>query len=299
MIDRYLLRYLLAVVDKGSFTKAAAHCGVSQPTLSAGIAKLEAEVGAALLLRSNRRVELTGLGVRWVERARRIERGFTLGEQEARLPDAQSTLRLGVVSSLPSTWMEEALRAARLVGGPYRIEIVEASEKLLLERLDRGRLDVLLTVVRGARSLFSDVIFEEGYGLVLPSDHPLAQKQIINAEEVADSQMIVRRHCEALSATSGHFTARGVRPFMSARTTNDNQALGYVRAGHGLTVMPDCFAGEDIAMARLSGFDLRREIGFFHDRIPEERRHSEALTAIRETLFERHSKLRQAYPHLA
>lgn len=54
-----------------------------------------------------------------------------------------------------------------------------------------------------------------------------------------------------------------------------------------------------IAMACLSGFDLRREIGFVHDRILEERRHSETLTAIRETLLERHARLRQAFPHLS
>ena len=41
MIDRYLLRYFLAVIDHGNFSKAAAQCNVSQPTLSVGIAKLE------------------------------------------------------------------------------------------------------------------------------------------------------------------------------------------------------------------------------------------------------------------
>ena len=41
MIDRYLLRYFLAVIDHGNFSKAAVQCNVSQPTLSVGIAKLE------------------------------------------------------------------------------------------------------------------------------------------------------------------------------------------------------------------------------------------------------------------
>jgi DNA-binding transcriptional LysR family regulator len=41
MIERYLLRYFLAVIDQGNFSRAAAHCHVSQPTLSTGIAKLE------------------------------------------------------------------------------------------------------------------------------------------------------------------------------------------------------------------------------------------------------------------
>ena len=46
MLDRYLLRYFLAVVDQGNFSRAAAHCNVSQPTLSVGIAKLERTLGS-------------------------------------------------------------------------------------------------------------------------------------------------------------------------------------------------------------------------------------------------------------
>ena len=56
MIERYLLRYFLAVIDEGNFSRAAARCGVSQPTLSIGIAKLEQHVGRPLFNRTSRRV---------------------------------------------------------------------------------------------------------------------------------------------------------------------------------------------------------------------------------------------------
>lgn len=281
MIDRYLLRYFLAVVDRGSFTRAAAHCGVSQPTLSVGISRLESEVGTTLLLRNNKRIELTAAGVRWLDRARRIEREFTLAEQETQLSRSRPTLRIGVISTLPSEWMEAAMKEALLADAAYRIEIVEGVEKSLLTQLDRSRLDVLLTVVRATRAKFSEPIYEEPYGLVMPVDHRLAHAETIQAEDVADSAMIVRRHCEALAETSRHFTSRGVRPFMSARLNSDNQAIAYVRAGQGLTVMPFCFADHGVAMARLSGFDITRTIGFVYDRIASERPRSDALEAIR------------------
>lgn len=280
MIDRYLLRYLLAVVDHGNFSRAAAQCGVSQPTLSVGIAKLEAELGRAVFVRSNRRVELTGAGARLVERARRIEREFTLVEQETGGAAPSTRLRLGILSTLPHDWIEAALRRACADAPDERIEIIEAPERALLSQLDRGRLDVLLTVLRPGRTRFAEPLLEEDYRLVLPTDHPLAARDAIAAEEVADSAMIVRRHCEALPETSRYFVSRGVRPFMSARTTSDDQAIGYVRAGLGLTVMPAAFAGRGIAMARLTGFDLRRTIGLVHDRPAGERRASPALDAI-------------------
>ena len=68
MIELYQLRYFLAVVETGGFTHAAKRCRVSQPTLSAGIQKLEAALHVPLFDRSNRRVFLTAAGTRFVER---------------------------------------------------------------------------------------------------------------------------------------------------------------------------------------------------------------------------------------
>jgi DNA-binding transcriptional LysR family regulator len=76
MIDRYLIRYFLAVVEQGNFSRAAAHCNVSQPTLSVGIAKLEKIAGHQLFIRTNQRVELTEAGSRFLPHGRRIEREF-------------------------------------------------------------------------------------------------------------------------------------------------------------------------------------------------------------------------------
>ena len=81
MIDRYLIRYCLGVVDQGSFSAAAASARVTQPTLSAGIAKLEALLGQQLFDRSGRRVRLTEAGTRFVDHARRIEAEFAAAER--------------------------------------------------------------------------------------------------------------------------------------------------------------------------------------------------------------------------
>ncbi|RYG01519.1 MAG: LysR family transcriptional regulator, partial [Caulobacteraceae bacterium] len=71
MMDRYLLRYFLAIVETGNFSRAAARENVAQPTLSAGIAKLEGQLQARLFDRTNRRVHLTQAGSRFLVHARR------------------------------------------------------------------------------------------------------------------------------------------------------------------------------------------------------------------------------------
>ena len=260
MIDRYLLRYFLSVIDQGNFSKAAGACNVSQPTLSVGIAKLERAMGRALFHRTNRRVELTEAGVRLAAHARRIEAEFAIAEREVRGTTTQTTVRLGLLPTLPSAWIEDFL--ARLNPAEERVELVEGRERELLERLARGRIDVALSLIRRDQDRFAaEPLFHEGYALALPVTHPLAQRDDIAAEELADNTMIVRRQCEVLAETSRHFTARGVRPFFAARTTSDERALALVRAGLGITVMPESFRAKGVARPRLVDFKAEREVG--------------------------------------
>ena len=262
MMDRYLLRYFLAVIDQGNFSKAAAQCNVSQPTLSAGIAKLEAMLGYKLFHRTNRRVELTVAGASLAHHARRIEAEFLAAERDIQGVSPVSTLRLGILTTIPGGWIEEYALRLKSAAFDERVELVEGRERDLLERLMRGRIDAALTILRRNDARFrAEPLFTEGYSLAMSASHPLAREEIIDGACLADNPMIVRRHCELLSETSRYFTARGVRPFFPARTTNDDQALRMVRAGLGVTVMPDSFHLQGVARPRLADFPYNREIG--------------------------------------
>jgi DNA-binding transcriptional LysR family regulator len=260
MMDRYHLRYFMSVVDTGNFSRAAAACNVSQPTLSVGIAKLEASLGCQLFTRTNRRVALTDAGSRLIAYARTIEAGFAAAEREVSGTTAPRPVRLGVLTTTPGRWIEDFLRTYRAPGHP--IEIVEGKDRELRERLARGRIDIALTTLReGHEHNATQHILREGYGLALASTHPLATRGVIRAEDLVNAPMIVRRHCELLPETSRFFTTRGIRPAFPARTTSDDKALSHVRAGLGVTVMPDGFTGPGIVRAHLDGFDFTRDIG--------------------------------------
>jgi len=262
MIDRYHLRYFLAVIDTGNFSLAAAACNVSQPTLSVGIAKIEKSLGKTLFNRTNRRVELTDAGARLLSHARTIEAGFAAAERAVAGAVAVRTLRLGVMSTMPRRWVERFLadRGATMAGD--RVEIVEGNERELRGRLARGRIDAALTILRdGDDRAAAQPVLTEGYALALGASHPLAGQPIVRAQDLANDRMILRRHCELLPETSRFFTARGIRPFFAARTTSDDKALAYVRAGLGITVMPDGFREAGVVRAPLEGFDFTRAIG--------------------------------------
>jgi len=262
MLDRYLLRYFIAVVDHGNFTRAAEACNVSQPTLSVGIAKLEQILGTRIFVRSSQRVELTGAGTRFLVHARRIERDFNAALQTMDLAPDLSPLRLGVLSSIPSSLVAASVAIARPTDH-HRFELLFAGERELPGHLAKGRIDIALTLVdRGSDRFREKRIATEGYALAIPRDHPLADSADIAAEQVAGEVMIVRRHCEALSDTSRFFTERGVRPHFALRSTSDDRVLMMVAAGLGITVMPRCFGHEGVARPQLTGFKVQRAIGW-------------------------------------
>ncbi|CAN5161114.1 LysR family transcriptional regulator [soil metagenome] len=263
MLDRYLLRYFLAVIDHGTFSKAAAQCNVSQPTLSVGIAKLERILGAPLFFRSSQRVQLTEAGSRFLLHARRIENEFNLAQQTMATDPALSPLRIGILHSYPGAIVATAVAALSFGATSSPIELIYATERELVGHLARGRIDVALTLVaRGSDRFLEQPLVVEGYRLAMSRQHPLAERDVIAAEELAADVMIVRRHCEALSETSRHFTERGVRPHFALRSTNDERVMQMVASGLGVTVMPDSYRHEAMVRRRLAGFDPARSIGF-------------------------------------
>jgi len=258
-MDRYLLRYFLAIVETGNFSRAAARENVAQPTLSAGIAKLEGQLQARLFDRTNRRVHLTQAGSRFLVHARRIEHEFNLAQAAVSGADRPELLRVAVLSTIPTALLE---RAFERDAGDERVELMEGSEREVISLLDRGRADVALTILRpGADKFASERLFEEGYGLALPANHRLAEAASLRGEELADEVMMVRRQCEVLAETSRYFTDRNVRPAFSYRGVNDDRVLALVRAGLGITVMPDSYQKPGVARVKLEGFTPRRTIG--------------------------------------
>jgi DNA-binding transcriptional LysR family regulator len=173
-------------------------------------------------------------------------------------------VRLGVLATIPTAKIEEIVRLHKTAPYAERLEIVEGVERDLLARLDRGRIDIALTLLPQASKYMQDRLYKESYALAVSATHRHAASEIVDAEELAGEVMIVRRHCEALSATSQFFTARGVRPEFSFRSDNDDRVLALVRAGLGITLMPESYEAPGVRRPKLKGFERQREIGLLY-----------------------------------
>lgn len=263
MISRTQIRQFLAVVDTGSFTRAADRINVAQPTLSAGIAELERQLGTQLFIREKRRILLTEAANRLLPLARNIERDFRLAEARITpMPVTRRPIRLGVLSSFPTSLLERAIAA---YDGEDPLELVEDSERGLIRGLANGGINLAVTIIRPDRATSgTTTLFQEPYRLALSVRHPLAQEKEVAPENLAGETMMVRRSCEMLQETSQFFTERGIRPPFSLRSANDDRVLAMVRAGLGITVAPESLGGPGIAMPLLTGFDYHRTIGIIY-----------------------------------
>jgi DNA-binding transcriptional LysR family regulator len=282
-MDRYLLRYFLAVAELGSFSRAAAKTNVTQPTLSVGIAKLEGEVGARLFERTTRRVSLTPAGSRFLVHARRISQEYEAALREVSEAPQLKRVRAGVLSTIPARDLERVVAHHTRHAGGEALEILDSTERDIANRLSDGRLDAAITILRpGLESFAQETLRTEPYVLFVGGDHKLSGVESVEGGALAGETMIVRRQCEGLPEISRYFTNRDVRPFFSLRTLSDDRAMSMVEAGLGVTVAPSSFKRAGLAAVKLIGFDLKRDVGLvFSDRVRE--RSGAFVDAVRAT----------------
>src|SRR6185369_4955224 len=119
------IRYFLAVAETGNFTTAAERCHVTQPTLSAGIARLEDEIGGRLFERG-RRTALTAAGQKLLPHARAMVEAWQLARAEQRSSRRQRLVRVAIGTTVPihaaMSWLAEAQRRTT-----FDVEVSEGS----------------------------------------------------------------------------------------------------------------------------------------------------------------------------
>lgn len=144
MIDVTLFPAFVAVADAGSFTRAAALLGVTQSTVSQQIRRLEAGLATPLFLRDTHRVALTQAGRTLLGQARAILASVEAVEMQLRHPGMLGEVRLGIAEDFAASRLPEILRQFRDVHTRVKVGIDIDMSRTLLDRLDRGQLDLAL-----------------------------------------------------------------------------------------------------------------------------------------------------------
>jgi LysR family transcriptional regulator, hca operon transcriptional activator len=192
------LRYFVAVAEEGSLTVAAARrLHTAQPSLSRQIRDLEDEVGASLLIRSARGIELTAAGRVFLDHARLVlAQVETAGEAARRAAQpAKPSFALGFLTGQEMDWLPEALRILRDELPNIEITISSQYSPDLAGALVRGKLDVaFLRPETPAADLVFKLVTTEPLVVVLPSDHRLASHEAIHPHDLVGEAFISVSH---------------------------------------------------------------------------------------------------------
>src|SRR6266481_8122788 len=169
------LRYFVAVAEEGNLTLAAKRrLNTAQPSLSRQIRELEIEVGAELMTRSTRGIELTPAGRVFLDHARlalaQVEAAATAARRAAH-PE-QRTLVLGFLSGCEPEWLPAVMHVLRDELPKIEVTMVTKHSPQLAEGLATGKLDAaFMRPEEGYPDLVYKVLVTEPMMVVLPSDH--------------------------------------------------------------------------------------------------------------------------------
>jgi DNA-binding transcriptional LysR family regulator len=235
------LDYLVALAREQHFGRAAAACGVSQPTLSAGLRRLEAELGVPLVRRGQRYEGLTAEGERVLASAQRIVADLDV------LRDEVGALRKGLGGRLRLGAIPTSLSAVSLLTAPLTarhpavtVEVRSLSSRQIERGLQSFELDAGLTYLdseplAGVRAL---PLYRERYVLLTPADGPCRGRRTVRwAEAAALPLALLTDDMQHRRIVNEIFRSAGAEPRPTVETNSVSTLFAHVRDGGWSAVM--------------------------------------------------------------
>jgi len=238
------LRYFVAVAEEGSLTVAAEQrLHTAQPSLSRQMRDLEYQVGAQLMTRSARGVELTAAGRAFLDHARlALAQVEAAGEAARRAAQpAKLSFALGFLTGQEMDWLPEAMRILRDELPNIEVTVSSRYSPDLAEALVRGKLDVaFLRPELHAPDLVFRPVAKEPLVVVLPSDHPLTSNDAIRVHDIADETFIgVSNTAPVLRAVIDEYLKRsGIDITPDHEADNLSMAISLVASTRGVALLP-------------------------------------------------------------
>jgi LysR family transcriptional regulator, hydrogen peroxide-inducible genes activator len=289
-MELHQLRYFCAVADTGSFSRAAEHSHVSQPSLSQQILKLESELGARLFDRLGRSVRLTEIGKAFLARARTVLRELEAarGEVVESKDSISGQVAVGVIPTVAPYFLPQVLASFSRQFSESTVTVIEEITPILLERLRAGTIDiaVLALPVRGtefdALPLLTEPLFA-----ALPKKHILARRSTVALRDLRKEPFLLLRdgHCFRENAVAACDRAR-LSPQVIFESGQFSSLLGLVGAGMGISLVPAMAVDRrpQVRFIRISDSGSTRTIGALTLRGRSlSRAHHAFLSSLRQT----------------
>ncbi len=256
------LRYFLQVAERASFTRAAEDLAISQPALSRSIQKLEEELGQPVFERKTRSVSLTDAGTLLQARAQQML--TILEDTKAEITDdgESGRVRVGAIPTIAPYFLPCVLRQFSEEFPKATLVVQENTTDHLIKSCAQGEIDLaILAMPIPAKYLEVEELFDEELFLVLPPDHPLAEKKSIRLSDVEPLPFVLLDEAHCLSDNIVSFCRqRSFQPVSVEKTSQLAMVQELVSLSHGVSMIP--------AMAKNIDHSDRRAYRSFTGRRP-------------------------------
>ncbi|MEU8632190.1 LysR family transcriptional regulator [Amycolatopsis sp. NPDC048633] len=236
------LECLVALVDEGSVTRAAASLQMSQPALSHQLASLEREIGTPMVQKLGRGVRVTAAGNAVADEARTAlnaaDRAVRLGRRVG--AGASGKLRVACAETMTAWLLVPVLRQWRARRREVVIELSEhTSADRMVDLVTAGSVDLAVGPRPSTTDEHIEVLGEEEVVVVAPAGHAFAQRPAVPFGELASEPFVHYVTDNGLSAWVDHLAAqRGVVLDPMVRTRSPRTAAQLAAAGMGVTIVP-------------------------------------------------------------
>jgi LysR family transcriptional regulator, carnitine catabolism transcriptional activator len=279
-VDVRQLSYVLAVVDHGSFTRAAEALHIAQPSLSQGIRALEEELGIELFVRRARPVGLTAAGQALVEPARRAVRDLDTARAAVDAVRGLSGGHLDLVS-LPTLSIDPVagivgrFRQAHPEVAVRLLEPEDAADVATLVRAGACELGICDLPLPDPRGLLAHHLATQGYQVVLPPERRRRRgtsgepaSTTLSLAEVAELPLVTTPPgTSTRRVVADALAAAGLEARVAVETDHRESLIPLVLAGAGVSVVPDSLVAsarsQGAVIARLDR-PLTRDVGLIH-----------------------------------
>lgn len=251
-------RYLLAVADHGSFTRAAAELHVSQPALSQQIRQLEETLGAQLLDRSGRVVRATDAGRVYIDHARRAVREFEAGRRAIHDVEGleRGVLRVAFTPTF-TTYLVGPLAQrfyARHPGVKIGISIIAQAEMEAALTADALDLGIAFGDVR-TEDVAAEPLYQERLCLIVDEGHPATcGRTVMPAAELQGMDLALLNTTFVTRQTiDQYFHDHRIAPRVAVESDVEDSLVAIVRGSALATVAPEAVAHRgELKAVRLS-----------------------------------------------
>lgn len=261
------LEYALAVDQHRHFGRASAACGISQPTLSLQLGKLEDELGIMLFDRHHKPIVPTPSGIPFLEQARTVVREYQrlqylAGRQKGGAPGGP--FRLGIIPTISSHLLPLFIGRQSQSFSAVELTIEELKTESIIEALNHDRLDGAILATPLNQSGFKEhVLYYEEFYLYCSQGHPLLKKKSIRVEDLDGSEMWMLKdgHCfknQVVNFCSIDASADSVFRNIHFQGGSLETLRNLVKRHRGYTMIPSLMLGQMEAAERR---DLVRPFG--------------------------------------